>query len=81
MLLFIGVFALSWIVAGQLVAAANHPIQPPPKDLPAVNITLPSRSGSLLSGWLIDGAAHVDLYQFAGNEYESRVLGYFEENL
>ena len=31
--------------------------------------------------WLIEGAAHVDLYGFAGGEYEERVLGFLGETL
>jgi fermentation-respiration switch protein FrsA (DUF1100 family) len=29
--------------------------------------------------WLVPGAAHVDLYRFAGREYEKRVLGFLAE--
>jgi fermentation-respiration switch protein FrsA (DUF1100 family) len=31
--------------------------------------------------WWVPGAAHVDLYDFAGKEYESRILEYFARNL
>ncbi|HEX6862198.1 MAG TPA: alpha/beta fold hydrolase, partial [Thermoanaerobaculia bacterium] len=31
--------------------------------------------------WLIEGAAHVDLHGFAGDEYEERVLGFFAGRL
>jgi fermentation-respiration switch protein FrsA (DUF1100 family) len=31
--------------------------------------------------WWVDGAGHVDLYQFAGAEYERRVLGFLAVNL
>ncbi|MEA2559307.1 MAG: uncharacterized protein QOH06_811 [Acidobacteriota bacterium] len=31
--------------------------------------------------WLIEGAAHVDLYRFAGREYEERVLGFWGRTL
>ena len=31
--------------------------------------------------WAVKGAAHVDLYRFAGKEYEQRVLAFLKQNL
>lgn len=31
--------------------------------------------------WLIEGAAHVDMHRFAGEEYERRILTFFEKHL
>ena len=31
--------------------------------------------------WLVPGAAHVDLHQFAAREYERRILGFLEESM
>jgi alpha-beta hydrolase superfamily lysophospholipase len=46
------------LIGAMLVAPANREIGPPPADLPAELITLPSKSGSTLAGWYVptDGA-------------------------
>lgn len=46
-----GLFAISWWVAGALVAANPRPVGKPPEELNAQAITLRSRSGSVLAGW------------------------------
>jgi len=47
-----------WLIGAMLVAPANREVGPPPADLPAESITLPSKSGSSLAGWYVpaDGA-------------------------
>jgi alpha-beta hydrolase superfamily lysophospholipase len=47
-----------WLIGTMLVAPANREVGPPPADLPAESITLPSKSGSQLVGWYVpaDGA-------------------------
>ena len=47
---FAGV-AVSWFVAGALVAPSPRTVGAPPADLNAVSISLESESGSLVSGW------------------------------
>lgn len=43
--------------AGQkLVAPAQHRVGPPPADMGAVPVTIPSQSGSQLSGWFMESA-------------------------
>ena len=43
-------------VGNTLVAPANHPVGPPPADLPAETTTIPSESGSMLATWYIPAA-------------------------
>lgn len=43
--------AVSWIVAGRLVAARPAVIGKPPDDLDATTISIESQSGSTLAGW------------------------------
>ena len=43
--------AISWHVAGSLVAPCPRSIGAPPSDLHAETVQIPSPSGSLLSGW------------------------------
>ena len=47
---FAGV-AVSWFVAGALVAPSPRTVGAPPADLNAVSISFESESGSLVSGW------------------------------
>jgi fermentation-respiration switch protein FrsA (DUF1100 family) len=47
----IGGFIASWFVAGVLVAANPRHVGKPPVDLNAVAFTVPSDSGSTISGW------------------------------
>lgn len=51
LVLGIGGFAVSWVVAGRLVAASPRQVGEPPMDLNAVAFTVPSDSGSTISGW------------------------------
>jgi pimeloyl-ACP methyl ester carboxylesterase len=43
----------AWWMGGQLYASANHPVGPPPADLPAQPVAFPSASGAVLEGWLV----------------------------
>lgn len=51
-LLFVGLGG-SWFVAGKLVSPQPEVIGDPPEDLPTVEISLPSESGSTIAGWNI----------------------------
>jgi uncharacterized protein len=46
---------LTWCVGGVLVLPANHPVQNPPPDLHAENVTFPSASGATIHGWFVAG--------------------------
>jgi uncharacterized protein len=56
LILFIGGGALSWYAGGRLIAPATRPLGPPPQALAAVNVEIPSASGSRIRGWLSRGA-------------------------
>lgn len=43
----------SWIVGGQLLAPANHSVDPPPSGWNVDGVTIASASGSRLAGWFI----------------------------
>ena len=43
-------------VGGELAAPAPAAIGPPPSDLPAAEVRIPSPSGSTLSGWFVPGS-------------------------
>ena len=45
--------AVSWFVCEALVAPANRPVGPPPGDLSAESINIPSDSGSSLAAWFV----------------------------
>ena len=46
---------LVWCVGGALVLPANHPIENPPPDLHAENVTFPSTSSATIHGWFVPG--------------------------
>ncbi len=48
---------------------------------PAEGKSLFSLSPEPKEFWLIDGAGHVDLHQYVGNEYEQRILSFFSKHL
>lgn len=50
--MFAGLLA-SWLVAGRLVASANRPIGNPPDRFATEDISLQSRSGCEIKGWLV----------------------------
>jgi fermentation-respiration switch protein FrsA (DUF1100 family) len=56
LILFIGGVALSWYAGGRLIAPATRPLGPPPQALAAVDVEIPSTSGSRIRGWLSRGA-------------------------
>jgi uncharacterized protein len=56
LLVGIGV-GLSWYVGGELMAPVPRRLGPPPDDLVAEAVTIPSASGSLVHGWFSVGAA------------------------
>ncbi len=45
--------AISWFVAGRLVAPDPHTIGSPPADFDAETVQIPSNSGSVLAGWYV----------------------------
>lgn len=42
---------VSWLVGSAIVAPRPHEVGPPPPELAAQSVTLPSESGSTLAGW------------------------------
>jgi pimeloyl-ACP methyl ester carboxylesterase len=46
---------LVWCIGGMLVLPANQPIENPPPDLHAENVTFPSASGAIIHGWFVAG--------------------------
>lgn len=47
---------LATILAGSFLAKpSNHPMRPPPSDLGAVDVKMPSASGTTLAGWFLPG--------------------------
>jgi fermentation-respiration switch protein FrsA (DUF1100 family) len=46
------------LVGGLIARPANHRAAKPPSDLPVEPVSIPSASGSLLSGWFIPGTPH-----------------------
>lgn len=50
---FVGCIVGSWLVGGSLVKPANRVVGKPPQDLPVVETTLPSESGSNIATWYI----------------------------
>jgi fermentation-respiration switch protein FrsA (DUF1100 family) len=49
----------AWLIGGEAAAPAPSRIGAPPADLPIETITIPSASGSRLSGWFIAGEPHM----------------------
>lgn len=51
--LLLGFALAAWLLAGALMATANCPVGPPPRDLPVRTTTLASASGSQIATWYI----------------------------